>query len=101
MANQIDEVSDAPLDQTGSVTSQVAHPSREGLDRELRDIKDNVLRMGAMVEDQIRATLKALVEHDAEAATAVIRGDIRINEAQRRLTTHGLDHDRDPGAGRP
>ena len=40
-----------------------------------------------MVEDQIRATLKALVAHDAEAATAIIRGDARINEAQRQLTT--------------
>ena len=87
MASQIDEASEGSLDQLGSVTSQIAHPSRDGLDHELREIKDNVLRMGAMVEDQIRATLKALVEHDAEGATAVIRGDARINEAQRRLTT--------------
>ncbi len=92
MAGQVEEIGAASperraSDPPSSVTSQTAHPSREGLDRELRDIKDNVLRMGAMVEDQIRATLKALVAHDAEAATAVIRGDARINEAQRQLTT--------------
>ena len=74
-------------DVAGSPTSSVPHQTREGLDHELREIKDDVLRMGAMVEDQIRATLKALVEHDAEAASAVIRGDARINEAQRKLTT--------------
>ena len=40
-----------------------------------------------MVEDQIRATLEALVSHDAEAALAVIRATARINEMQRKLTT--------------
>jgi phosphate transport system protein len=75
------------VDLSVTVTGQVAHPSREGLDLQLREIKDTVLRMGAMVEDQIRATLKALVEHDADAASAVIRADSRINDAQRNLTT--------------
>ncbi len=80
MADQVEEI--APTsparrasDQLGSPTSQVAHPSREGLDQQLREIKDNVLRMGAMVEDQIRATLKALIAHNAEAATRVILDD--------------------------
>jgi phosphate transport system protein len=92
MADQVEEI--APTsparrasDQLGSPTSQVAHPSREGLDQQLREIKDNVLRMGAMVEDQIRATLKALIAHNAEAATRVILDDAAINDAQRNLTT--------------
>ena len=92
MADQVEEI--APTsparrasDQAGSPTSPVAHPSREGLDQQLREIKDNVLRMGAMVEDQIRATLKALVAHNAEAATRVIHDDAAINDAQRHLTT--------------
>ena len=99
MASPIDDVIDSPVsrattdlrvgtvDLSVTVTGQVAHPSREGLDQQLREIKDTVLRMGAMVEDQIRATLKALVAHNAEAATKVIRDDAAINEAQRNLTT--------------
>ena len=62
------------------------HPPREALDREMRQIKDNVLRMGSMVGDQIRAALSAMVAHDAEAATAVIIGDGRINEVQRHVS---------------
>jgi phosphate transport system protein len=59
--------------------------TRETLDRELAQIKDEVLRMGSLVAAQINAALDALVAHDAEAATAVIIGDGRINEAQRNV----------------
>ena len=58
---------------------------REVLDRDLREVKENVLRMGSMVAEQIQAALAALTAHDAEAATAVIVGDGRINEVQRYL----------------
>ncbi len=64
-----------------------AHPPREGLDRELREIKDDVLRMGTLVEEAIHAAIDALVAHDAEAAMAVIIGDRRINEMQRQVST--------------
>jgi phosphate transport system protein len=60
---------------------------RETLDREEREIKDNVLRLGSLVADQIRAAIAALKAHDAEAATAVIVGDGRINEAQRGISS--------------
>ena len=63
------------------------HPPREMLDRELRAIKEEVLRMGSLVEEQIRAALNSLVSHDEEAATAVIVGDVRINEAQRHISS--------------
>lgn len=59
------------------------HASRDTLDREMREIKDEVLRMGSLVADQILAALDALQTHDADAATVVIVGDGRINEAQR------------------
>lgn len=64
-----------------------AHPSRPALDRGEQAIKDEVLRMGSLVEEQIRAAIAALEAHDAEAATAVITGDARINEAQRSIST--------------
>ena len=59
--------------------------AREALDREMRSIKDDVLRMGSLVEEAIRGAVDALVRHDAEAAVAVIVGDARINEMQRRI----------------
>jgi len=62
------------------------HPARENLDRELRESKDDILRMGSHVEDSIRAAIGALVAHDAEAATNVIIGDGRINEMQREIS---------------
>ncbi len=62
------------------------HPRREVLDLEMREIKDDILRMGSYVEESIRAAITALVAHDAEAATAVIIGDGRINEMQREVS---------------
>ena len=38
--------------------------------------------MGALVEEQIRAAIRALIEHDPEGATAVMVGDRQINETQ-------------------
>jgi phosphate transport system protein len=64
-----------------------AHPSRLALDNELAAIKDEVLRMGSLVEDAIRAAIAALVAHDAAAATRVIEDDHRINEKQREVST--------------
>ena len=68
-------------------TASEPHPPREGLDREQREIKDSVLRMGIMVEEAIRAAIKSLVDHDADAALLVIAGDGRINEAQRHASS--------------
>jgi len=62
------------------------HGSRTTYDREMAEVKDNVLRMGSLVEDQIRAAIAALVAHDAEAALQVIRDDWQINDLQRKAT---------------
>ncbi|CAN5814176.1 phosphate signaling complex protein PhoU [soil metagenome] len=61
--------------------------SRETLDREMRGIKDEVLRMGSLVAAQIGLAIDALVTHDAEKATTAIVGDGRINEAQRHISS--------------
>ena len=63
------------------------YPSRETLDREMGEIKDEVLRMGSLVAAQIGLAIEALVAHDADMATAAIVGDGRINEAQRHIAT--------------
>ena len=64
-----------------------AHPSRPVLDQDMAQIKDDVLRMGSLVEEAILAAIAALVAHDAEAATAVIVNDRRINEMQREVSS--------------
>lgn len=67
--------------------SMPRHAARDMLDRELREIKDDVLRMGSLVEEAITGAVDALVRHDADAALAVIVGDSRINDMQRRVST--------------
>ncbi|MET0771967.1 MAG: phosphate signaling complex protein PhoU [Candidatus Limnocylindrales bacterium] len=59
---------------------------RESLDRDEREIKDNVLRLGSLVADQILLAIQALEQHDADLALAVITGDGRLNEAQRLIS---------------
>ncbi len=56
---------------------------REALDRGEREVKDQVLRMASLVEQQIRAAIEAIVSRDVELATRVVLGDARVNEAQR------------------
>ena len=62
------------------------HPSRPGLDTEMREVKAGILRMGSLVEESIRAAMAALVAHDDEAALAVILADGRINDMQREVS---------------
>ena len=49
------------------------------LEHDLSDLKERVLRMGSLVEDAIRKSIKALVERDRQLALAVIDGDAVIN----------------------
>ena len=84
-ANDASEVVAAALSVAAQAAAEYtsAHPSRLGLDQELREVKDGILRMGSLVEEAIRAAMAALVAHDATAATNVIVADARINEMQR------------------
>ncbi len=78
---------DLVRDQVATIAQDSGHSVRPELDRGQREIKEGVLRMGVLVEDQILAALEALVRHDAEKALAVIRDDRRINEAQFHLSS--------------
>ena len=60
--------------------------SRAGLDRDERAVKDEILRMGSLVESQIRDAIRSVVERDVELAQRVIDADDRVNEAQRLIT---------------
>ena len=59
--------------------------SRMTLDREERSVKDGILRMGSLVEQQIRDAVQAVVHRDPDLAERVIAGDVRINDAQREI----------------
>lgn len=59
---------------------------RDTLDREIRLIKDAILRMGSLCQDAVRRAADALVRHDAELARAIIRDDALVNEVQASIT---------------
>ncbi|HEY3336219.1 MAG TPA: phosphate signaling complex protein PhoU [Candidatus Limnocylindrales bacterium] len=77
---------EAPLVEQPAGIPPVTHPTRSTYDREVAEVKDNVLRMGALVETQIRAAISSLITHDAESALQVILDDGQINEVQRKAT---------------
>jgi phosphate transport system protein len=85
--DQVATIVDESESRTTTHPDPLSHPSRPALDRGEQAIKDEVLRMGSLVEEQIRAAIAALVEHDADRATRVIQADARINEAQRAIST--------------
>jgi phosphate transport system protein len=70
-------VSDEPV--------QPQHP-RVSLDAEELSVKDSVLRMGYLVEDQILRAHDALAKRDAALAAQVIASDAKINEVQRAVS---------------
>lgn len=78
----LDVLASRIADEAGARIDPIAHTHREAFDRQLREIKAGILRMGGLVEEQILAAIDALVTHDAEAATRVIGGDRRVNDAQ-------------------
>ncbi|NKB80362.1 MAG: phosphate signaling complex protein PhoU [Nitrospirales bacterium] len=48
-------------------------------DEELADLKGKILRMGALVEEQITEAMKALTERNEDLARQVIENDKRVN----------------------
>ncbi|MDI6801131.1 MAG: phosphate signaling complex protein PhoU [Thermodesulfovibrionales bacterium] len=48
-------------------------------DEELSQLKEKILRMGAMVENAVRDSIRSLVERDSELAKRVIEKDHQIN----------------------
>jgi hypothetical protein len=68
------------------VGASLPQARRDSLDLQELEIKDAVLRMGALVEEAIRRAARALVDHDADLALDVIKADARINDAQREVS---------------
>ena len=64
---------------------QRATSIRRAFEAQLHNAKDDVLRLGGLVEEQLRRAGQALVERDVELADAVRWGDAEVNELQRQV----------------
>ena len=53
--------------------------TRETFDRELRGLQDDLLRMGALVEESVRRSIEALRARSVEMAEAIIAADNSID----------------------
>jgi phosphate transport system protein len=74
------------LAEDGEATPTGTPARRDLLDIQEQEIKDAVLRMGALVEEAIRRASNALTSHDAGLALDVVKADTRINDAQREVS---------------
>ncbi|HEX2767159.1 MAG TPA: phosphate signaling complex protein PhoU [Candidatus Limnocylindria bacterium] len=60
---------------------------RATFERELDTVKDDVLRLGARVEEALERAGRALIERDADLADRVRWDDAEVNELQRQVNT--------------
>ncbi|HEY8921132.1 MAG TPA: phosphate signaling complex protein PhoU [Candidatus Limnocylindria bacterium] len=63
------------------------HSVRRGFDEALNATKDDVLRLGALVERALERSGHALLERDVDLADQVRREDAQVNELQRSINT--------------
>ncbi|MDH4070751.1 MAG: phosphate signaling complex protein PhoU [Ignavibacteria bacterium] len=54
-------------------------------DRDLDSLKENLARMGSLVDDQLDASCRSLFSGNIDLATVVIDGDAAINEMDNRI----------------
>jgi phosphate transport system protein len=60
-------------------------------DRDIEDLKDLLLRMGAMVEDAIMQSIRSLLERDTALAEEVIGNDNRIDQMELEIDRRTLE----------
>jgi phosphate transport system protein len=60
-------------------------------DHDLDHLKDLLLRMGAMVEDQINQSIRALLERDSDVAHRVIESDTAIDQMELEIDQHTIE----------
>lgn len=58
---------------------------RAALDRDMNLIRDNILRLGSLVGEQLQLSVKALVNRDQSLAHQVISTDERLNELRYKI----------------
>lgn len=53
---------------------------RETFENQLKELLDNLLLMGSMVEDSIKASVDCLKQRDLEGSKRIIQADLKINQ---------------------
>jgi len=59
--------------------------TRSALDHELQTIRDNVLRLGSLVEEQTERAVRALKDRNIDLARQVVTVDERVNELRYKI----------------
>jgi phosphate transport system protein len=65
--------------------TSIGHHISEQFNKELEDIRNHVLTMGGLVEEQIELALKAFISSDVELAEQVIKQDNQIDDLEKAL----------------
>ncbi len=60
-------------------------------DKEIEHLKELLLRMGAMVEDQINESIRALLERDTSVAQRVIDADTQVDHMELEIDQHTIE----------
>ena len=60
-------------------------------DREIEHLKELLLRMGALVEDQINESIRALLERDTGTADRVIANDTAVDRMELEIDQHTIE----------
>lgn len=60
-------------------------------DREIEHLKELLLRMGALVEDQINESIRALLDRDTETAHRVIGNDTAVDQMELEIDQHTIE----------
>ena len=60
-------------------------------DRDIELLKEQLLRMGAMVEDSINHSIRALLERDTALAERVIASDTAIDQLENEIDQHTIE----------
>jgi phosphate transport system protein len=83
----MDSAHDTTVAPTGTTAPDEQPAPRRTFDRQLDQVKDDVLRLGARVEEALERAGRALVERDAELADQVRWDDAEVNELQRGINS--------------
>ncbi|MDK2820617.1 MAG: phosphate transport system protein [Clostridia bacterium] len=60
----------------------MAVTTRQSFQNSLKDLQQNILRMGSIVEQTISKAVESLIKQDNEKATEVINGDVIIDDME-------------------
>jgi phosphate transport system protein len=84
----MEHATDAQADEAVESQHEPDHTGpRRTFDRQLDQVKDDVLRLGARVEEALERAGRALAERDSELADAVRWEDAEVNELQRGINS--------------